>query len=520
MTDIGELVVRIRADAAQLEREMKRANGVVSQNTQQMGSAFGRLQREILSLAPAVSAVALVEFGRRAVDAAGHVVDLADRIGFVSSTLSALESPLAASGAGLDEFSGAITRMNNLIGEAGKGNEQAVLSFDALGLSVDKLRTLSPEEQFYEIAGALGRIKDQATQTESGINIFGRSFAVLLPLLKQYEGDMRKAVEAQKELGNGLDKETLDRIDAFGDSLSNAGIRVKNVFLEALNAILKVNDAVSQAVGKPSANAKWNMPGENPLPEAYIKKAKSMGFVTEAKFVQRGTEQYGPAYQPPSAKGDNKDLLARIQAQKDALKATKEHADATDALKEKQKELDKAAQEAAHTQALFHDRLTRGLTDVVFGANSAKDAFKGLADQIARAAFERKVAQPLIDGLIGGSGTSGGGLLGSLLPSAGSLFGGFFADGGRPPTGKLSVVGERGPEIFVPDTAGTVIPNSKLGGTTVIVQQTIQLSPGVPELINARIREAAPVIAAQAQAATLQAMRQGGDASRIIGARG
>jgi hypothetical protein len=34
-----------------------------------------------------------------------------------------------------------------------------------------------------------------------------------------------------------------------------------------------------------------------------------------------------------------------------------------------------------------------------------------------------------------------------------------YADGGRPPTNKVSLVGERGPELFVPDTAGTIIPN-------------------------------------------------------------
>lgn len=35
---------------------------------------------------------------------------------------------------------------------------------------------------------------------------------------------------------------------------------------------------------------------------------------------------------------------------------------------------------------------------------------------------------------------------------------GAFADGGRPPVGEVSIVGERGPELFVPDTAGTIIP--------------------------------------------------------------
>jgi lambda family phage tail tape measure protein len=38
-----------------------------------------------------------------------------------------------------------------------------------------------------------------------------------------------------------------------------------------------------------------------------------------------------------------------------------------------------------------------------------------------------------------------------------------FADGGEPPVGMPSIVGERGPELFVPKTAGTVIPNNKIG---------------------------------------------------------
>lgn len=37
-----------------------------------------------------------------------------------------------------------------------------------------------------------------------------------------------------------------------------------------------------------------------------------------------------------------------------------------------------------------------------------------------------------------------------------------FADGGRPIVGKTSIVGEKGPELFVADTPGTIVPNDKL----------------------------------------------------------
>ena len=49
------------------------------------------------------------------------------------------------------------------------------------------------------------------------------------------------------------------------------------------------------------------------------------------------------------------------------------------------------------------------------------------------------------------------------LRQARDIIGGVFAEGGRPPTGKVSVVGEKGPELFVPDQPGTIIPNDKMG---------------------------------------------------------
>ena len=38
-----------------------------------------------------------------------------------------------------------------------------------------------------------------------------------------------------------------------------------------------------------------------------------------------------------------------------------------------------------------------------------------------------------------------------------------FEKGGRPPVGQPSIVGERGPELFMPDQAGTIVPNNQLG---------------------------------------------------------
>jgi lambda family phage tail tape measure protein len=62
-----------------------------------------------------------------------------------------------------------------------------------------------------------------------------------------------------------------------------------------------------------------------------------------------------------------------------------------------------------------------------------------------------------IGGLFGGGGTFVNEAGGTEL--AGSLG---FADGGEPPVGVPSLVGERGPELFIPSRSGTIIPNHQL----------------------------------------------------------
>jgi hypothetical protein len=105
-----------------------------------------------------------------------------------------------------------------------------------------------------------------------------------------------------------------------------------------------------------------------------------------------------------------------------------------------------------------------------------------LGDALERIAAKKLVFDPLskaIDGLfdslakgasVGGSSASGGAgaggpnLMDFALRAAMMIFGGGFADGGTPPLGKVSLVGERGPELFVPKQLGTIIPNHMLGG--------------------------------------------------------
>jgi len=81
------------------------------------------------------------------------------------------------------------------------------------------------------------------------------------------------------------------------------------------------------------------------------------------------------------------------------------------------------------------------------------------------ARIQAKQALLGIFGMGGGDSKGSGFSFGTLFKGIGSIFG--FADGGSPPVNRPSIVGERGPELFVPRTAGTIIPNGAMGSNTV-----------------------------------------------------
>ena len=119
--------------------------------------------------------------------------------------------------------------------------------------------------------------------------------------------------------------------------------------------------------------------------------------------------------------------------------------------------------------------ISDSLTDVIMGAKSGFDALKDIANSVLRTIvntlIEAQIRKMFFNTATGGMGSMSsiagmGGGLGALGIGfgIGGLLGGMFADGGSTAIAgqKPILVGERGPEIFMPGKAGTVVANEEL----------------------------------------------------------
>lgn len=562
MSDMAELVLRIRADASQLEREMKKAQGIITQNSKGMTSALAGVTAQAKALLPAISAVAVVSFARNTIVAADALNDLSMRTGVAGSTLSALNIPLLQAGSNVEEFASGINRMNNMVGEAAKGSQEAIKAFDDLGLSVAKLQQLSPEQQFYEIASALSNIESQSQMTNAGMAIFGRGFASLIPLIKEAGGNMDEFVAKLKDSGSALSEDQLARIDEWGDRWTSAIEHAKLGIVDFLDYFYKLGEAHRQMIddmGLP-ANAttrRPNVPSDEELAKsvrkqlgmsepsargsnAGILKSKESEAIDKA---QKSLEEYNRELQRQHeyARLSPADAAARKayydtldMAQKAGIANAEELAQANAEVARSNEEMQKAMQESARFSAELKDQFASTAKSIMFDSKNAGDALKRLAESLAEMIAQKYILGTMSDSLFGSPGGSGGGLLGSILPgifgsptqqaigasiAANSGVGGFFADGGTPPIGVPSVVGERGPELFVPKVAGTIIPNHAMGGNNVTVIQNFNVSNDVPALIDMKIRQATQPMVAAAHESVFSAIQKGGREARMVGRR-
>ena len=97
----------------------------------------------------------------------------------------------------------------------------------------------------------------------------------------------------------------------------------------------------------------------------------------------------------------------------------------------------------------------------------------------------------------------------SLLSSIPGIGGFFRANGGPVSAGKSYMVGERGPEMFVPNTGGRIVPNSDMGSSTNVVVN-VDASGSAVEGDEEQGRELGLLISAAVQSEIIQQQRPGG----------
>lgn len=213
----GRAFVELFTDDTELTRGLRRAEKSVERFGANVSSIGGKMMKAGGAIAaPLVAGVAAF------VKVGAELQEMSERTGIAVESLSALKYAASQTGASMEALEKGIRISQKLA-----GSSIGAKTLSGLGIDVEKLKKLSPEDQFMALVETVSKIPAQADRVAAAMKVFGKAGAGLLPFINEgREGIAKLRGEAEK-LGLVMSGEDA----AAAHKLENSMLRVKQQFV-------------------------------------------------------------------------------------------------------------------------------------------------------------------------------------------------------------------------------------------------------------------------------------------------
>ncbi len=478
MADLAKLVVSLEAETAKYRRELEKANKRLNRFARSQKKGLDIVKQGFRGLAGIVAGVSFSRIIRDSINTADNFAKLNDRLGIGVAALS--ELTFAADRAGVSErqFSLGIQRLSRRVAEAAVGLGEAKGALKELGLDAASLTKLPLEDQFTEVSEALSNVATASDRTRLAFKLFDSEGVALLQLTKDGAAGLELMRQKARDLGvsftDDMAQQAVDAKDALTDmdaAITGLANRMTTLLAPAITSVAEAftslfqeteQEALSELIEKRTnlINLLAETAEGNPQRERIEQEIRGIGFqieLIETKIERREEETAELQKQldlikeitveakkrttdfdfiEPLSIESNLDRILRPGVTEDVERKERSFS----ALGETIEEVEQSGIDLGFTfQSAFEDAIIEG--------ENLRSVMKGLLDDILRILLRTTITGPLGDFF--------GGLFGG--------FGGARAAGGPVSAGSAYLVGERGPELFVPRASGTIVPNGAGG---------------------------------------------------------
>lgn len=237
---VGILKAILRLDTADFESGAARTKNSIKGVEQNLGGINSIAGQVGKALAGAFTVGAIVSYGKAIVTFADNIGDLSDQTGISTSRLQALNYVMAGSGVSVDQLATGVAQLSkNLIG----GDKGAAAAVRALGLNLDHLITLSPDDAFIEIGQAVARIPDPMERSAIMMELFGRNGAKYLKVVSE---DMRAVVESVEKTGPIIDKELIAKAGQFEAGWERAKLHFMATTADMIGSLFSLGEVMGR----------------------------------------------------------------------------------------------------------------------------------------------------------------------------------------------------------------------------------------------------------------------------------
>lgn len=511
-TEVDQRLARIESSFQKAGRGIKESASTASIA---VGAFLGSFASNVISQLPGQ----LQAIVTTATDTAGSIKNVAEALGIGTNSLQVFRLGASKAGVDVSKADEALEKFTQTTGKAAGGNRAALAAFDAIGVSLkDAEGNLKPFAQLLpEVFDGIAKLPDPARQSAAAIALLGSNGDDLLPFLRGGAEGLNDLATSAARLGLVLTPEQIKNLDELGNKASD----LKRLFDAQLaaaigdnaDALLRLGDAFAGLVGKAIKagqtiadfyrGSQIIRQEQGLFATAFASDEEKIGrgrgerlktqfrnsidaFAAGGFGLNDGPASGGAVVDPPQAPART---TRAARAGKPEMTPAEQRlafmspgnpgdfsglTDAAGKVKDVGLELDNIFGKFQDIQTVAVDLSNIEIIDQAqidaadrFGQNIARNLAQAivLGDDLGDAlvnAFQAAAAEAIASGLF----DLLSGAFSSILGGSGGFLSGLFgrAVGGPVTSGKAYMVGERGPELFVPSGNGNIIANKYMGG--------------------------------------------------------
>jgi len=517
MAQVGSLYTSLTLESSSFISNMKKAADAADRGVGQIDKAFGVLKGAAAGLVAGIGIDAVVGVVNRGLEYASSLGEVSQQLGVTTKDLQVFR--YAATQVGIDQetMDKGLAKLTKTLGDAKLGSTSATAAFGQLGISQAQIAKLDTGEAIRLIAERLAKVEDPAKRAAIEVDLFGKAGQKLDTLLSGGRGAIDALATAAEKLGVVISDDKIQKADDAADKLSAVKTvleaNIASTVAENADSILYLADAVGVLASKAGA-------GIRDIRDFFAGTAdirKKQGFlpalgaqifspsdVTRRGQFLRAAEDFeaaGNRTPRPTGSGEDRPVLGKSKPSRSRSGGSKTPEDIYKGLSASDVRM--GGLDTLQDVLGRDGGISQGLKDIVdssydFGKqlqdikvtaieipkidvitpdllDRAQKFGDSLAEDLGNAvAYGRSLGDVLVNSLRSagaelissglkslfngdGGSSSGGGLFGAAASFLGGLFGGGKAIGGPVQPGQAYLVGEKGPEMFMPNGAGTIM---------------------------------------------------------------
>ncbi len=251
MADVIDAFKRVASQAHESGKEA--ADGF-----EPLKDAIGDLQKNVLGFLAFDKVLdGMKELFKTTLEGSEKMLNLSRATGLSTDAIQSLNQAAKVTGVGQDAMANGIERFSRTLGQAEAGSRQAQTAFAQMGISLQQLKDLSPDQQFQAVAKRLSEIENPAQRAAAEMAIFGKAGQQLDPVLREVgEQGLSPFLDHLKELGVYLSSDTMEQMRQANESFKDMGQQVQGIGTQILvglvpdlqqgvDAVLKSADGIS-----------------------------------------------------------------------------------------------------------------------------------------------------------------------------------------------------------------------------------------------------------------------------------